>query len=218
MQHRKLTCNLDVVFVWSVGGRNSAKTVNLACESSSLLQIFNVTLCYVLAPPGEAGWTGRVGPVQGAPPASVWEVQGPRILLSPHGLVQTHGQNHGQNHGLNHGLNGLLLPPHELVQTHRLNHGLNYGLNHGLNHAEMALEHTPPPTPLSARDYSDEWRFSLKSVPQHTYNHRYSDNSVPELLLWDPLYMCLRREERGECISVSLYNGCCTMSLGKVIR
>jgi hypothetical protein len=34
MQHRKLTCNLDVVFVWSVAGRNSSKTVNLACESS----------------------------------------------------------------------------------------------------------------------------------------------------------------------------------------
>jgi hypothetical protein len=34
MQHRKLTCYLDVVFVWSVGGLDSAKNINLACESS----------------------------------------------------------------------------------------------------------------------------------------------------------------------------------------
>jgi hypothetical protein len=34
MQHRKLTCYLDVIFVWSIGGLDSAKTVNLTCESS----------------------------------------------------------------------------------------------------------------------------------------------------------------------------------------
>jgi hypothetical protein len=34
MQHQKLTCYLDVVYVWSVRGLHSAKTVSLACESS----------------------------------------------------------------------------------------------------------------------------------------------------------------------------------------